>query len=250
MDTLKNRTALITGGTTGIGRAAAEDFISEGAKVIITGRNRQTLDEAVRQLGPDAFGIVCDNGKMEDILQLRDKVTALFPGLDILFVNAGYGKFAPIEKMEEAMYDELFSTLVKGTYFTIKELLPLINKGGSVIANTSVVTKYGSAGSSVYAAAKAAVLAFTKNLAAEFTAGGIRINAVSPGYTATDIFDKTGMAPDQIAGIKEHVTGILPLERFATPAEVANAVSFLASGKASYIHGAEIVVDGGYSVIR
>lgn len=250
MELLKNKTAIITGGTSGIGRATAEDFLREGGKVIITGRDQRTIDETIISLGPGAFGIVSDNGNMQDILRIREKAFEIFPRIDILFANAGYGKFSPIEMMTEETFDELFNVLVKGTYFTIKELLPIINRGGSIIMTTSLVTAYGSANSSVYAAAKAAVQSFVKNLAAELVARDIRVNSISPGYTETDIFNKTGMAADQITGIKQYVSGILPFKRFATPLEIAKAVTFLASDNASYLHGSEIVVDGGYSVIR
>lgn len=250
MELLKNKTALITGGTSGIGRATAEDFLKEGGKVIITGRDQRTVDEAVSSLGSGAFGIVSDNGNMEDILKIREKASDIFPGIDILFANAGYGKFSPIEMITEETFDELFNVLVKGTYFTIKELLPIINSGGSIIMTTSIVTEYGSANSSVYAAAKAAVQSFVKNLAAELVPKDIRINSISPGYTETDIFNKTGMTAEQITGVKQYVSGILPFKRFATPSEVAKAVTFLASDNASYLHGSEIVIDGGYSVIR
>jgi NAD(P)-dependent dehydrogenase (short-subunit alcohol dehydrogenase family) len=250
MELLKNKTALITGGTTGIGHATAEDFLREGGKVIITGRDQRTVDETVNSLGPGAFGIVSNNANMEDILTIREKAAAIFPRIDILFANAGYGKFSPIEMVTEETFDELFNVLVKGTYFTIKELLPLVNSGGSIIMTTSVVTEYGSANSSVYAAAKAAVQSFVKNLAAELLARNIRVNSVSPGYTQTDGFNKTGMTAEQITGVKQYISGILPYKRFATPLEVAKAVTFLALDNASYLHGSEIVVDGGYSVIR
>lgn len=250
MELLKNKTALITGGTTGIGRATAEDFLREGGKVIITGRDQRTVDETVNSLGSGAFGIVSDNANMQDILTIREKASDIFPGIDILFANAGYGRFSPIEMVTEEMFDELFDVLVKGTYFTIKELLPMVNGGGSIIMTTSVVTEYGSANSSVYAAAKAAVQSFVKNLAAELVARDIRVNSISPGYTETDGFNKTGMTAEQITGVKQYISGILPFKRFATPSEVAKAVTFLASDNASYLHGSEIVVDGGYSVIR
>lgn len=250
MELLRNKTALITGGTAGIGRATAEDFLREGGKVIITGRDQRTVDETVNSLGFGAFGFVSDNGNMEDILKIREKVSRVLPRIDVLFANAGYGKFSPIEGVTEDTFDELFNVLVKGTYFTIKELLPIINSGGSIIMTTSVVTEYGSANSSIYAAAKAAVQSFVKNLAAELVTKDIRVNSISPGYTETDIFNKTGMTAEEITRIKQHVSGILPFKRFATPLEIAKAVTFLASDNASYLHGSEIVVDGGYTVIR
>jgi NAD(P)-dependent dehydrogenase (short-subunit alcohol dehydrogenase family) len=250
MGKLTNKTAFISGGTAGIGLATAQELIKEGARVIITGRHSKTLNQTVASLGPNAFGIACDNSAMSDILQLPERIKAITPTIDIVFANAGYGKFAPVGSVTEAMFDELFNVLVKGTFFTVQQLLPLVREGGSVIFNTSVVTEYGSQNASIYSAAKAAVQSFTKNLAAELTAQKIRVNAVSPGYTETDIFNKTGLTAEQITGTKDYITPLLPYKRFATAMEIAKAVSFLASDGASYIHGAEIVVDGGYSVIR
>ncbi|MBT1690660.1 SDR family oxidoreductase [Dawidia soli] len=250
MGKLTNKTAFISGGTSGIGLATAQEFIHEGARVIITGRYEETLNQAVALLGPNAHGIVCDNSAMSDIHQLAERIKAITPTLDIVFANAGYGKFAPVDIVSEALFDELFTVLVKGTFFTVQQLLPLVREGGSVILNTSVVTAYGSQNASIYSAAKAAVQSFSKTLAAELTARRIRVNAVSPGYTETDGFTKTGMTVEQIAGVKEYITPLLPFRRFAMPAEIANAVLFLASDDASYLHGSEIVVDGGYSVIR
>jgi NAD(P)-dependent dehydrogenase (short-subunit alcohol dehydrogenase family) len=250
MQRLQNKTALITGGTSGIGFETAKDFIEQGANVIITGRYNDTLEQALSALGPKAKGIVCDAAQMKAIHQIGHQVSALAPKLDIVFLNAGYGKFAPIEAVTENMFDELFNVLVKGTYFTIQSLLPLINEGGTIIFNTSVVTKYGSSYASVYSSAKAAVASMAKTFAAELIPRNIRVNAISPGYTATNGFNKTGMTAEQINGIIQSITPTLPLKRFAQAAEIAKAVSFLASDEASYLHGAELVVDGGYTVIK
>src|SRR5688572_12868539 len=156
MKRLKNKVALITGGTSGIGLETAKTFIDEGAQVIITGRFQTTLDDALVQLGSNAFGIVSDTGSMTDILELPEKLNSIAPKIDILFLNAGYGKFAPIEMVTESMFDELFTILVKGTFFTTQTLLPFLNEGGNIIFNTSVVTQYGSSYASVYSAAKSA----------------------------------------------------------------------------------------------
>jgi NAD(P)-dependent dehydrogenase (short-subunit alcohol dehydrogenase family) len=250
MERLKNKVAFITGGTNGIGLATAKDFIEEGATVIITGRYRDTIDKTVRMLGPNAHGIVSDAGNMSDIFQLKEQVLQFKPGIDILFGNAGYGKFAAVEAVTEGLFDELFNVLVKGTFFTVQQLLPIINKEGSVILNTSVVTEYGSQNASIYSAAKASVQSLVKTLAAEFTSKMIRVNAVSPGYTEKDGFNKTGLTPEQITNTKQYVIPTLPLKRFADPSEIAKAVTFLASNDASYIHATEIIVDGGYTTIK
>ncbi|WP_343303436.1 SDR family oxidoreductase [Chitinophaga niabensis] len=243
---LQNKTALITGGTSGIGLATAQDFIREGAKVIITGRDEITLHEVVQQLGENASGIVCDAGNIHDILALPVKLTSI----DILFCNAGYGKFAPIEAVTVEQFDELFDILVKGVFFTTQAVLPLMKEGGSIIFNTSVVTLYGSPYASVYSAAKSAVASFIKTFAAECTAKGIRVNGVSPGYTESKGFEKTGMSAEQIEGVKQSVIPTLPFKRFGKAMEIAKAVSFLASDDASYLHATELIVDGGYSTIK
>jgi NAD(P)-dependent dehydrogenase (short-subunit alcohol dehydrogenase family) len=250
MKRLKNKVALITGGTSGIGLETAKIFIEEGALVIITGRFQTTLNDALGQLGNNAYGIVSDTGLMSDISELPKKINLIVPRLDILFLNAGYGKFAPIGIVTESMFDELFTVLVKGTFFTAQTVLPLLNEGGTIIFNTSVVIQYGSSYSSVYSAAKSAVASFVKTFAAELTVQKIRVNAISPGYTVTNGFQKTGMTEDQIQGVVASVIPTLPLKRFAQPSEIAKAVGFLASEDASYLHGTELVADGGYTVIK
>jgi NAD(P)-dependent dehydrogenase (short-subunit alcohol dehydrogenase family) len=250
MEKLRNKVAFISGGTSGIGLATAKEFIKGGAKVIISGRFQHTVDETVAALGSSAYGIASNNSDMNDIRKLARRVSALTDKIDILFVNAGYGKFAPVEAVTEEMYDEIFGVLAKGTFFTVQQLLPLINEGGVVIFNTSVVTEYGSQNASVYSAAKAAVQSFVKTFASELISKKIRVNGISPGYTETDGFNKTGLTRDQIEGVKAYITPTLPLHRFASASEVAKAVSFLASDDASYVHATEIVVDGGYTIIK
>jgi len=250
MQKLKNKVALITGGTDGMGFATAKEFIGEGAKVIITGRNEAKMNAALKQLGPNACGFVSDAGKLTDALALGKKVKAFTAGLDILFVNAGYGKFASIEMVDEAHFDELFNVLVKGTFFTVQQTLPMLNAGGSIILNTSVVTGYGSQNFSIYSAAKSAVQSFIKTFAAECSSKNIRVNGISPGYIKTNIFNNTGLSPEQIQGAIGSITPTLPFKRFGNPSEIAKAVSFLASDDASYIHATEIIVDGGLLNIR
>lgn len=250
MQKFKNKTALITGGTSGIGKATAIDFLQNGASVIITGRFRETLDLTVKELGEKAGGFVSDAGKMEDLLQLGDKVKAITPHIDFLYVNAGFGKYAPIEQITEAHFDEQFNVLVKGTLFTVQQILPLMKEDGSVILNTSIVTETGMANSAVYSAAKAAVQSFVKTFAAELASRKIRINAVSPGPVQTSFFDKTGMNQEQIQAFAGSVLPQVPLGRFGQPSEIAKVVTFLASDDASFMHGTEVFVDGGFPKIR
>ena len=249
MKRLSNKVAVITGGNSGIGLATARQFVNEGARVVITGRNEQTLREAKDQIGDQVHTLVSDASKMNDIRQLANQVGDLTDKIDILFVNAGFGKFSPIDQVDEAHFDEQFNVNVKGLYFTIQQLLPLINEGGAIILNTSVVTEMGMPGASVYSATKAAVASFGKTLAAELAGRKIRVNVVSPGPIQTNFFNATGMTQEQIEGFAEGALAQVPMQRFGTPDEVAKAVTFLASDEASYVLGTELYVDGGMSQI-
>lgn len=250
MQKLKNKVALITGGTNGMGFATAQEFINQGAKVIITGRSKETVNKTVESLGVNAIGIVSNAGKLSDIFDLQKQVQMHTNTLDVVFVNAGYGKFAPIEMVDEAHFDELFNMLVKGTFFTVQQMLPIMNMGSSIILNTSFVTEFGIENFSVYSAAKSAVQSFIKTFSSECTAKKIRVNGISPGYIKTNIFNNTGLTPDQIEGTVASITPTLPFKRFGEASEIAKTVLFLASDDASYIHGTEILVDGGLSNIK
>ena len=250
MQRFEDKFALITGGTNGMGLATAREFIKEDGRVIITGRSAGTVNKALEQLGKNAFGLVSNARNMKDILALREQVKQYTSHIDLLFVNAGYGKFAPVEFADEAHFDELFDMLVKGAFFTVQQVLPLMKKGSSIVLNTSVVTDMGMSNFSVYSAAKSAVQSFIKTFAAELTAKGIRVNGISPGYIATNGFNNTGLNADQIETAIQSIIPSIPFRRFGNPAEVAHAVLFLASQEASYIHGTELTVDAGYSVIR
>lgn len=247
MKKLANKVAVITGGNSGIGLATAQHFINEGAQVIITGRNQQTLQQAKQQLGEQAHTLTSDASSMQDIQQLAEQVKQISPKIDILFVNAGFGLFSPIDQVDEDHFDKQFNVNVKGVYFTIQQLIPLINEGGAVILNTSVVTEMGMPGASIYSATKAAVSSFAKTLGAELVGRKIRVNVVSPGPIQTNFFNATGMSHEQIEGFATGVLSQVPMQRFGTPEEVARVVSFLASDDASYVLGAEIYVDGGMS---
>jgi NAD(P)-dependent dehydrogenase (short-subunit alcohol dehydrogenase family) len=250
MQRFKDKFALITGGTNGMGFATAQQFINENGKVIITGRSAETVNKAVEKLGTNAFGIVSNAADMKDILLLQEQVKQYTDTVDLLFVNAGYGKFAPIAYADETHFDELFNMLVKGTFFTVKQILPFMKPGSAIVLNTSVVTGMGIANFSVYSAAKSAVQSFIKTFAAALTEKGIRVNGISPGYIKTNGFNNTGLSPEQIEGAIQSIIPTIPFKRFGEPAEIANAVLFLASHEASYIHGTELTVDAGFSIIR
>lgn len=250
MQRFKDKFALITGGTNGMGFATAQQFMNENGKVIITGRSTETVNKALGKLGTNAFGIVSNAADMKDILLLQEQVKQYTDTVDLLFVNAGYGKFAPIAYADEIHFDELFNMLVKGTFFTVKQILPFMNPGSAIVLNTSVVTGMGIANFSVYSAAKSAVQSFIKTFAAELTEKGIRVNGISPGYIKTNGFNNTGLSPKQIEGAIQSIIPTIPFKRFGEPSEIANAVLFLASQEASYIHGTELTVDAGFSIIR
>lgn len=250
MEKLHNKVALITGATSGIGKATAIDFIKNGATVIVTGRFKNTIDDTTNELGKNSKGILSDAGKMSDLMQLNEKVKGISPHIDILFVNAGYLKFAPIALVDENHFDELFNVLVKGTLFTVQQILPLMTEGGSIILNTSIVTEIGMPNASVYSAAKAAVQSFVKTFASDLSARKIRVNAVSAGSIQTNWTDKTGLDKNQIDQYEKSILPQISLGRFGQPIDVAKAVTFLASDDSSFMQGTEIFVNGGFPMIK
>ena len=250
MQRFKDKFALITGGTNGMGFATAQKFINEGGKVIITGRSNETVNKAVETLGENAFGIVSNASNFSDLMLLQEEVKQYTENVDLLFANAGYGKFAPIEYADETHFDELFNTLVKGTFFTVQQIIPIMKKGSAIILNTSFVTEIGMQNFSIYSAAKSAIQSFIKTFAAELTDKGIRVNGISPGHIKTNIFNNTGLNAEQIEEAINSIIPTIPFKRLGEPTEIANAVLFLASEEASYIHGTELKVDAGTSVIR
>ncbi|QIY90474.1 SDR family oxidoreductase [Chryseobacterium gallinarum] len=250
MQRFKNKTALITGGTSGMGFATAQRFVEEGGSVIITGRSENTVNSALENLGSQASGIVSDAGNVNDLMNLQAAVKKYTDRIDLLFANAGYGRFASVTDVDVKDFDELFNILVKGSFFTVQQILPLMNSESSVIFNTSVATDIAMANFSVYSAAKSAVQSFIKTFAVELTERNIRVNGVSPGHIKTNIFNNTGLTREQIEAAVQGIIPAIPFKRLGDPVEIADVVLFLASEEASYIHGAEIKVDAGISVIR
>jgi NAD(P)-dependent dehydrogenase (short-subunit alcohol dehydrogenase family) len=245
MKRFEGKVAVITGGNSGIGLASAERLHREGARVVITGRNAKTLDAAIGVLGGDALAVQADVAKLADIDRLFSIVTSKLGKVDVLFANAGVGKFAPYAASQEALFDELFAINVKGVYFTLQKALPHLNDGASVVLNTSIAASKGAENMGIYAATKAAVRSFARTAAAELQARNIRVNAVAPGPIATPIFDRSGMTAEQIEGFKAGISARVPMRRMGRPEEIASAVAFLASDDASYITGVELNVDGG-----
>ena len=245
MKKLQNKIALITGGNSGIGFATAKEFIQQGAKVIITGRNAAALGEAKQALGENAFTLLSDASNMEDVFKLQQQVKAIFPALDILFINAGVAKLAPFETMTEAQYDETFNINVKSAYFTIQQLLPLFNDGGSIILNTSINSHIGMANTTLYAASKGALITLARTLSTELLSRKIRVNAISPGPVRTPLYDKFGFEKEQAEAVQASIVGQVPMGRFGTPEEIARIATFFASEDSSFVIGAELIADGG-----
>ncbi|MGF1478035.1 MAG: SDR family oxidoreductase [Cyanophyceae cyanobacterium] len=244
MNRLQNKTAVVTGGTTGIGFETAKQFIDQGATVIITGQNKERLHTAAAALGR-AIPVQADVRSLTDLDTLATQVEAHLGKLDILFANAGIGSFASLDTIDEAFYDNQFDINVKGVFFTVQKLARLLNEGASVILNASAVNEKGMAMGSVYFATKAAVRSLARSLAAELGERKIRVNAISPGLVMTN-FQSKGMSPELIDGFAEYVTNAAPLRRLGQQEEIASAVTFLASDQSSYMTAADLVVDGGF----
>ncbi len=245
MDKLKNKLAVITGGSSGIGLATAKEFIANGAKVVIFGRGKQALDEAVSQLGSNSFAVKGDVSNLSDLDNLFAETKSKFGGIDILFVNAAQAKLAAISDTTEAFFDEMIDINFKGAYFTLQKAIPYLNKNASVIITTSWLNSIGFGGSSLLSASKAALRSVVRVASAELMGNGIRVNAVSPGAIGTPLWGKIGLPEDVLKSAGEAITNQIPVKRWGQPEEIAKAVLFLASADSSYIVGNELTVDGG-----
>jgi NAD(P)-dependent dehydrogenase (short-subunit alcohol dehydrogenase family) len=245
MSKLEGKVAVVTGGTSGIGLAAAQRLVADGAYVFITGRRKTELDAAVKLIGRDVTGIQADSANLADLDRLYATVKQQKKAIDIVFANAGVGEFRPLPAVTEEHFDWIFDINVKGVLFTVQKALPLLRDGGSIIINASIVATKGFAALSVYSATKAAVRSFARTFTADLEDRKIRVNAISPGSIATP--GLAGLAPGEgeRAALFEQLASTVPLGRLGQPDEIARAVSFLASDEASYITGIELFVDGG-----
>ena len=249
MPKLDGKVALVTGGTSGIGFAAATALAKEGAYVYITGRRERELATAVREIGGNAAGMRGDVSNADDLDHLFTRIRDEKGRLDILYANAGIAKYAALGNITEELYDSIFNVNVKGVLFTTQKALPLMPEGASIILNASVVASKGLSSNSVYSATKAAIRSFARTWTTDLKGRRIRVNAISPGTIDTpglkDLL-ASGEAGEQR---RKMVTNAIPLGRFGRPDEVANAVVFLASDESSYITGSELFVDGGFAQV-
>jgi NAD(P)-dependent dehydrogenase (short-subunit alcohol dehydrogenase family) len=243
MNRFEGKTVLVTGGNSGMGLVTAQAFAAEGARVVITGRDAATLAAAKATLGANALAISNDAGSVAAARELARQLTEAGVRLDALFINAGIAKLAPFTDIDEALWDQTFNTNVKGAFFQIQALLPLLNKGASIVLNGSINAHIGMPTSSVYAASKGALITFAKTLSAELLPRGVRVNVVSPGPVSTPLHDKLGLDDESAGQLKAQI----PLGRFGRSSEVAATVLHLASPESGFIVGTEIIIDGGMS---
>jgi len=246
MSKLNGKIAVVTGGNSGIGYASAKELKSQGATVVITGRNSEKVTKAAQELG--VKGIVADVENLSAIDNLVSEVTSEFGKVDVLFVNAGIFQPAPVGQISEEMFDHQIGINFKGALFTTEKFLPILNEGASVINLSSVNAYTGMPNTAVYAASKAALNSYTRTAATELAPRNIRINSVNPGPVYTPIFEKTGMEEEQLNGFAEAMQNRVPLKRFGQPEDIAKLVSFLASDDASFITGSEYNIDGGINI--
>jgi NAD(P)-dependent dehydrogenase (short-subunit alcohol dehydrogenase family) len=247
---LAGKIAVITGGSSGIGLATGKRLVNEGAYVFITGRRQSELDAAVSEIGRNVTGVQGDVSKLADIDKLYAAVKQQKGKLDIVFANAGTGAFAPLEQISEEHFDKQFNVNVKGLLFTVQKALPLLQPGGSIVLNASIVATKGSQALSVYSATKAAVRSFARTWSVDLKDRKIRVNAISPGIIPTPGYNTSlGMTQEQVDQFVQSSIPNIPLGRPGTTDEIAKAVSFLASDDSSYVTGIELFVDGGLAQI-
>jgi len=245
MNRLKGKRALITGGTSGIGLETGRLFLSEGARLAITGRNPATLEAARKELGSDVLIIPADASEVAAQKAVAETLRQAFDGLDILFLNAGIAELRPVEQWDESAFDRSFATNVKGPYFLVQALLPIFANPASIVLNASVNAHVGMPGTSVYGATKAALLSLTRTLSGELISRGIRVNAVSPGPISTPLYGKLGLSEADLKAVAASVQSQVPAGRFGDPKEIAHAVVFLASDESAFTVGSELMIDGG-----
>ena len=249
MGKLEGKIALVTGGNGGIGLATAKRFVNEGAQVFITGRRESELKAAIKEIGGSVASVQGDVSKLDDLDRLFAQIKKEKGRLDIVFANAGFAKYAPVGKITEELYDEIFNVNVRGVLFTVQKSLPLLPDGASIILNASIVASKGLSANSVYSASKAAVRSFARTWTTDLKDRRIRVNAVSPGSIDTPGLSQLLASSETGQQRLKMLPTVVPLGRLGTPDEIAKAVVFLASDDSSYITGTELFVDGGFAQV-
>lgn len=250
MTRLAGKNTLITGGTSGIGLATARQFIAEVARVALTGSSVESLARARAELGPQALVLQADASRVADQHRLARELADAFGGrLDAVFVNAGVAEFRPLAQWDEAAVDRTLATNLKGPLFLVQALLPLLSNPASIVLNTSINAHIGMPHSSVYAASKAGLISLARTLSGELIGRGIRVNAVSPGPISTPLYGKLGLPAAELEQMAGAILAQIPAGRFGEPAEVAQAVVFLASDESRFTVGAELIIDGGMATL-
>jgi NAD(P)-dependent dehydrogenase (short-subunit alcohol dehydrogenase family) len=245
MPRFTNKIVVITGGTSGIGLAAAKQFIKEGAKVVVTGRSPQSVGDAQNEIGANGVAIAADVTKSDELDSLFQQVREKYGRIDVLYANAGIAKLGSVAETTEHVFDDIFDANFRGAYFTVQKALPLLVDGAAIVFTTSWFDEVGIAGTSAVSATKAALRSFVRTLASELIDRNIRVNAVSPGVIETPLFGKLGIREANVQELGKALLQQIPAKRFGKAEEVATAVAFLASDDASYITGVELAVDGG-----
>lgn len=244
---LNGKTALVTGGSSGIGLAAAKMLMENGARVVMAGRSEDKLARAAAELGGDVVSVAADVTSLSDLAAMITKIEGAVGSLDIVFANAGVAMATPLATADEATYHRIMDANVKGVFFTVQAVLPLLRDGSSIILNTSWLNQVGTPGRAILSASKAAVRSFARTMSAELLDRRIRVNAVSPGSIETPIHRGKDQTEEEFRAYVERVGTQVPLGRMGRPEEIAAAVLFLASDASSYMLGAEMVIDGGRS---
>jgi NAD(P)-dependent dehydrogenase (short-subunit alcohol dehydrogenase family) len=241
----QNKVVVVLGGNSGIGLASAKAFAAEGARVVITGRSPQTLEAAQRDIGGDTLALQSDISDLAQTAVLMERIGRERGRIDVLFVNAGIGAFSPLEEVTEEYWDRMVDTNLKGPFFAVQKAVPLMGAGGAIVLTSSLGHAKGIPGNSVYAAAKAGLRALARNLGAELVGLGIRVNCFSPGPIETPLFHRSGIAAEALPAIRQNIIDMVPMKRFGTVEEAADAVLFLAGDTSTFITGIDLFVDGG-----
>ncbi len=246
MGKLNNKVAVITGGNSGIGLATSKLFAKEGARVVITGRDEKTLQQAAGEIGDDALAIRADIRNLATLDAAYEQVSDQLGKIDILIVNAGVFKGSPLNEYTEELFDEIADINFKGTFFTVQKALPYLNDGASIVITGSAAAEAGLEGASAYSASKAAVRSLARNFSADLLARGIRVNVLSPGHVDTPIHERLGLSVEQVKELRTNLATTVPIKRGGTLEEMAGGYLFLASEDSTFMVGAEIVMDGGW----